>query len=83
MISYHYYFSLQRRSPSGRYNSNVIRLANNNLVDTTGLYRYVYPKVLCMKIGKEQIPFFRSQGVGTLEKILPCSKTFFIHILSM
>merc|ERR1712038_1349360 len=29
----------QRRSPSGRYNSNVIRLANNNLVDTTGLYR--------------------------------------------
>ena len=29
----------QRRSPSGRYNSNVIRLANNNLVDTKGLYR--------------------------------------------
>lgn len=29
----------QRRSPSGRYNSNVIRLANNNLVDTTGLYQ--------------------------------------------
>ena len=29
-----------RRSPSGRYNSNVIRLANNNLVDTTGLYKY-------------------------------------------
>eukprot|EP00093_Oithona_nana_P004794 04794.XXX_174916_175636_1 [CDS] Oithona nana genome sequencing. len=28
-----------RRSPSGRYNSNVIRLANNNLVDTTGLYK--------------------------------------------
>merc|ERR1711983_464260 len=25
--------------PSGRYNSNVIRLANNNLVDTTGLYK--------------------------------------------
>ena len=25
-----------RRSPSGRYNSNVIRLANNNLVDTRG-----------------------------------------------
>lgn len=31
----------QRRSPSGRYNSNVIRLANNNLVDTDGLYRCV------------------------------------------
>ena len=29
----------QRRSPSGRYNSNVIRLANNNLVDTKGLYK--------------------------------------------
>lgn len=29
----------QRRSPSGRYNSNVIRLANNNLVDTKGLYQ--------------------------------------------
>ena len=27
------------RSPSGRYNSNVIRLANNNLSDTTGLYQ--------------------------------------------
>jgi len=29
----------QRRSPSGRYNSNVIRLSNNNLVDTGGLYQ--------------------------------------------
>lgn len=29
----------QRRSPSGRYNSNVIRLSNNNLVDTQGLYQ--------------------------------------------
>jgi len=29
----------QRRSPSGRYNSNVIRLANNSLVDTRGLYQ--------------------------------------------
>ena len=29
----------QRRSPSGRYNSNVIRLANNNLVDMKGLYQ--------------------------------------------
>ena len=28
-----------RRSPSGRYNSNVIRLANNNLIDTKGLYK--------------------------------------------
>lgn len=28
-----------RRSPSGRYNSNVIRLANNNLVDMKGLYQ--------------------------------------------
>ena len=28
-----------RRSPSGRFNSNVIRLANNNLVDTKGLYK--------------------------------------------
>merc|ERR1719336_3098505 len=29
----------QRRSPSGGYNSNVIRLAKNNLADTTGLYK--------------------------------------------
>jgi len=28
-----------RRSSSGRYNSNVIRLANNNLIDTSGLYQ--------------------------------------------
>lgn len=28
-----------RRSPSGRYNSNVIRLSNNKLVDTRGLYQ--------------------------------------------
>ena len=29
----------QRRSPSGRYSSNVLKLANNNLVDTVGLYK--------------------------------------------
>ena len=31
-----------RRSPSGRYNSNVIRLANNNLVDTRGDEIFVF-----------------------------------------
>jgi len=37
----------QRRSPSGRYNSNVIRLSNNNLVDTHGLYQLALDLVEC------------------------------------
>jgi len=37
----------QRRSPSGRYNSNVIRLSNNNLSDTHGLYQLALDLVEC------------------------------------
>jgi len=37
----------QRRSPSGRYNSNVIRLSNNSLVDTRGLYQLALDLVEC------------------------------------
>lgn len=37
----------QRRSPSGRYNSNVIRLSNNSLSTTRGLYQLALDLVEC------------------------------------